>query len=64
MKALKEVGLFLSIFIGGFVLLSLSIVLVFPVTWNEVVTFPGWLAIYALFGSMTAGVIISHWDDK
>lgn len=64
MKALKEVGLFLSIFIGGFVLLSLATVIIFPVSWNEVVTFPGWIAIYVLFGSMVSGCIISDWDRQ
>jgi hypothetical protein len=62
MKKLKETGLIFSIFIGGFVLSSLSIVLIFPVTWNQVVTFPYWIIVYMIFGSMLAIHIVEEWD--
>ena len=64
MKALKELTLFLCIFIGGFVLLSLIAVLIFPISWNETVTFPGWILIYFIFGGLASGCVVSEWNNK
>lgn len=64
MKVLKELTLFLCIFIGGFVLLSLIAVLIFPISWNETVTFPGWILIYFILGGLASGCVVSEWDNK
>lgn len=64
MKILKELALFLSIFVGGFVLLSLIAVLIFPISWNETVTFPGWILVYFIFGGITSGTVVSNWNKE
>jgi hypothetical protein len=47
---LTAVGVFVGIFFGLFTVISLLVVTIFPVTWNDVVTCPGWCAIYFFLG--------------
>lgn len=53
MKAiLLSIGTFLAMFFGLFTIINLLIVLIFPVSWNDVVTFPFWLVVYTIGGSV------------
>lgn len=41
---------FLGTFFGLFALINLLVVIIFPITWNEVVTTPVWLLVYFFLG--------------
>lgn len=47
---LKSVGVFLGTFFGIFAVVNLLIVIIFPVSWNDVVTCPQWCAAYFFIG--------------
>lgn len=51
---------FLGTFFGLFILINLLVVLIFPVTWNEVVTNPYWLFIYFFVGIGPAIMVVDE----
>ena len=53
-KTLLSIGLFIATFFGMFVILNMLVVIIFPVTWNEVVTCGPWIAVYTFFGLFLA----------
>ena len=57
MKALKETITYFVIFILGFIILAITLILIFPVTWNDVVTSPAFLLTYFIFGGVGSGII-------
>ena len=51
---------FLGTFFGLFILINLLVVLIFPVTWNEVVTNPYWVFIYFFVGIGPAIMVVDE----
>ena len=49
-KTLLAIAAFLGTFFGLFVIINTLVVLIFPVSWNAVVTCPGWCAAYLFIG--------------
>ena len=64
MKALLLVGAFVATFFGLFAVINLFVILIFPVSWNDVVTCPAWVAVYLFAGSCCAGAVVSEIEDN
>lgn len=54
MKTLLGIGVFIGTFFGLFAVINLLVVLIFPVSWNAVVTCPGWCACYFFIGMIAS----------
>lgn len=64
MTFLKSICIFIGSFFGLFVIISALIALIFPCSWNDVVSCPGWIAVYVLFGGILSGFIVDDFNDK
>lgn len=53
-KVLLPIGMFIGTFFGLFAIINLLIVVIFPVSWNDVVTCPGWIVCYFFIGLMVS----------
>ena len=65
MKALKAIGVFFGTFFGLFVVINTVVVIIFPVSWNDVVTCPGWIVCYFVIGLIASVFTVdSHLSDN
>ncbi len=54
MQRLKEVLLFLLVFIGGFTFISATVWLIFPLTWMQIIGCGKWVVIWMIGGGYLA----------
>lgn len=47
---LTATGVFIGILFGLFIIINLLVILIFPVSWHDVVTCPAWVVIYFIIG--------------
>jgi len=59
-KTLMAIGAFLATFFGLFTVINLLVVLIFPVSWNDVVTCPPWCAIYFFIGMIMSIMVVDE----
>jgi hypothetical protein len=59
-KSLLGMLAFILTFFGLFTLISLLVVIIFPVSWNDVVTNPYWLFIYFFLGIGPAVMVVDE----
>lgn len=59
-KTLTAIGAFLATFFGLFTVINLLVVLIFPVSWNDVVTCPAWCAIYFFVGMLISIMVVDE----
>ena len=59
-KTLMAIGAFIATFFGLFTVINLMIVLIFPVSWNDVVTCPGWCAAYFFIGLIMSVMVVDQ----
>lgn len=64
MMFLKSIFIFIGSFFGLFVVISALIALIFPCSWNDVVSCPGWIAVYVLFGGILSGFIVDDFNTE
>lgn len=57
-KTLMAIGAFIGTFFGLFAVINLMIVLIFPVSWNDVVTCAPWCAIYFFIGTIMSVMVV------
>lgn len=57
-KTLTAIGAFIATFFGLFSIINLLVVIIFPVTWNQVVTCPGWCACYFFIGMIISIMVV------
>jgi len=57
-KTLMAIGAFLATFFGLFTVINLLVVLIFPVSWNDVVTCAPWCAIYFFIGMIMSIMVV------
>jgi len=59
-KTLMAIGAFIATFFGLFTVINLMVVLIFPVSWNDVVTCPGWCAVYFFIGVIMSVMVVDQ----
>lgn len=64
MKALLEILVFLGTFFGLFIALTVLICLIFPTSWNDVVTCIPWLIFYLIFGGILSGCVVDDYSKS
>lgn len=64
MKALLLVGAFVASFFGLFAVINLFVILIFPVSWYDVVTCAPWVAVYLFVGAFCAGAVVTEIEDN
>lgn len=52
------IGAYIATFFGLFSIINLLVVIIFPVTWNQVVTCPGWCGVYMILGTMLSVMVV------
>ena len=62
-KLLLSIGAFILTFFGVFTIINVFIVLIFPVSWNDVVTSPGWCVSYFFVGMMLSIAVVNEIID-
>ncbi len=64
-KVLLPIAMFIGTFFGLFAVINLLVVIIFPVSWNDVVTCPGWCASYFFIGLiMSIAVTDAYINDN
>lgn len=64
MDILKGILIFFILFVTGFVVIAATIVIIFPVSWNDVVTSPAFLVPYVIIGGVCWGAAASNLIDE
>ena len=64
MRTLLLVGAFIATFFGLFAVINVFVVLIFPVTWHDVVTCPGWLACYFFMGIFPSVMVVDELNNN
>lgn len=62
-NVLTSIGVFLGVFFGLFCVINLCVVLIFPVTWNDVVTCAPWCAIYFFMGMIMSIMVVDNMNN-
>jgi hypothetical protein len=57
-KTLTAIGAFIATFFGLFTVINMMVVLIFPVSWNDVVTCAPWCAIYFFIGVIMSVMVV------
>lgn len=61
---IKSILLYIGSFFGLYTILTSLIVLIFPVSWNEVVSCVGWDVMYMMFGGILCGYIVDDFNSS
>ena len=63
-KTLLCIAAFIGTFFGLFIIINALVVVIFPVSWNDVVTCPAWLVVYFVIGIVTSIMVVEELNSN